>query len=330
MSDLIEKIKQSGLKGRGGAGFPTGLKWEMVQKAAALKKYVILNASEGEPEVFKDFYILSHYLKEVVAALELALKTIGGQEAYIYINQKYYQKLKRKIKSLVKDKPIKVFVKKGGYLAGEETTLMQVIEGQRPEPRLRPPYPTEYGLYGCPTLINNVETLYYVYKIYQDDYHQNRFVCFSGDLRFPGVYELNENLTIKQMLEETKNWPAKDFFVQVGGGASGEFLLSGELDTPLKGTGAIIVYDKKKTNVLNLARKLVNFFYHENCGRCLVCREGVFRLKEILAQKKPDFEKAEEIAFALSQLAFCGLGSGCGVALYSLITKLIKNGTPKN
>lgn len=328
--DLIEKIKRANLRGRGGANFPTGLKWELVKKAEAAKKYVILNASEGEPFVYKDLYILKHFLKEVIEGLKLAIETVGASEAYIYLNHRYYQKLKKKIFVATRGLPIKIFVKKGGYLAGEETTLMQIIEGKRPEPRLRPPYPTEEGLYGFPTLINNVETIYYVFKIFKNDYYYSRFVSLSGDLLFPGVYELEENLTIKEILEKTKNWPHEDFFVQSGGGASGEFFTSKELNKPLSGAGALIVYLKKKTNPLKLARKLVNFFYRENCGRCLVCREGVYRLKEILAKKRPDLEKAKEIAFSLNQLAFCGLGSGCGLALYSLITKIIEDGASKN
>lgn len=176
MTDLIEKIKQSGLTGRSGSGFPTGLKWQMVKEAKAEKKYVICNASEGEPLAKKDHYILNNFLPEIVEGIELALKAIPGQTAYIYINKDYYREFKNGLIDLTHSLPIELFQKPAGYLSGEETVLINNIEGKYPpEPREKPPFPTEKGLWQKPTLINNLETFYWVSQIAKNKYEKERF-----------------------------------------------------------------------------------------------------------------------------------------------------------
>jgi len=323
MDDIIQKLKEINLKGRGGANFPVGLKWELVKNAPGTKKYIICNGAEGEPGVLKDGYILEHYPEYVIGGIKCALDLFYNSEAYIYLNKNYFYRFADKLRKLIAKLPINVVKEKGGYLAGEETTLLESLEGDRLEPRLRPPYPTEQGLWSFPTLINNVETFYAVYLISQNKYEYKRFFTIRGEVKKRGNFELNENLTIKEVLKETANLPVKKFFVQVGGEASGEFLTMEEIDQPLKGTAAITVYDLEKTDKLKLLRQIAKFFLKEHCGKCLTCREGVYRLNEILNKRKPDLNKALVISEVLKETSFCGLGSGCGQAAYSLITKFL-------
>ena len=264
---IINKIKKSRLVGMGGAGFPTGLKWEIVKNAKANQKYIICNASEGEPDVFKDGYLLENYPQEVIEGIKIALSVFENSFAYIYLRKDYYQRFKNKLEKLIKGLPIVLFKETGGYLCGEETTLIESIEGQREEPRIRPPFPCRKGLFNCPTLINNAETFYYVAKVIENKYEQTRFYCLSGDLKKPGIYEMPLSFTIKKILEETGNFPEFDFFVQAGGGASGEILTSRELGRPVNGSGAIIVYNLKKTKPILLMKKWINFYFEQNCGK---------------------------------------------------------------
>jgi len=320
--EIIDQLKKSNLSGRSGSGFPTGLKWQMVKEIKAEKKYIICNASEGEPAVFKDGFILENYPEEVVNGLKIALKTIDHSSAYIYLCKDYYEEFKNKLSKLIKNLPIQLFKKGGGYLAGEETVLCEVIEGKRPEPRLKPPYPTEKGLFGCPTLINNVETFYAVSKIAQNKYQNKRFYSISGQIKNQGVFELPEDWSVEKILKETKNYPDFDFFVKSGGGAVGEILLVNELKSKVGGQGAIIVFDKKKTNLISLMKEWAEFFQKENCDKCVPCREGIYRINEILKKKEIiNKELIADLIFVLEETSFCGLGKGAGLAFKSLIEK---------
>jgi NADH:ubiquinone oxidoreductase subunit F (NADH-binding) len=223
---------------------------------------------------------------------------------------------------LIGSLPIEVFEETGGYLGGEETTLLEVIEGKRAEPRFKPPYPPQSGLYLCPTLINNLETFYSVAKIAAGQYKGTRFYTISGDVKKPGVYELAEDRPINKVLEETGNLPDFEFFVQAGGGASGQILLQSELDAPLSGAGSIVVYSKKKTDLAGLMKKWTLFFINENCGKCVPCREGVYRLNEMLLLKSFDVKAALEITAVLKETSFCPFGKGVANSFESLINKL--------
>ena len=202
--NIITKLKENNLLGRGGASFPTSIKWKTVKKAKAKKKYIICNGAEGEPNLFKDGFILQNYPKEVIEGIKIALKTIDHSSAYIYLRKDYYRKFKRKLEKLIKGLPITLFKKTGDYLAGEETSVFEAIEGERPEPRIKPPFPSQSGLWGYPTLINNVETFYCVAKIAKGKYKGTCFYSISGDIKNKGVYELPENYSISQILKETK------------------------------------------------------------------------------------------------------------------------------
>ena len=324
--DIIQKLKDSGLTGRGGAGFPAGVKWEAVKNASqkfSVKTYIICNAAEGEPDVFKDKFILDNYLPEIINGIKIALNTFENSVAYIYLNHNYYDESKDKIERTASGLPISLVKKPDKYIAGEETSVIEVIEGKRPEPRLKPPYPTEAGLWGGPTLINNVETFYYVSKVSKGEYKNTRFFCVSGDVKNKGVFELSENFTVKEILRQTQNFPEADFFVQVGGGACGQILLTNELNQPVCGAGSIVVYDKEKTDLFELMKKWADFFIKGNCDKCVPCREGVYRISEMVKTRKIDKKILEDLCFVLENTSFCPLGKSAAISFKSLINKLI-------
>jgi NADH:ubiquinone oxidoreductase subunit F (NADH-binding) len=323
--NIIAKLKKENLLGRGGAEFPTGLKWEMVKKAKAKKKYVICNASEGEPGVFKDGFILENYPEKIVQGIEIAMETIGNKNisAYIYLRKDYYQRFGKKLKKIIEDLPISFFKKPDGYFAGEETSLLNAIEGKILEPREKPPFPTEKGLFDYPTLINNVETFYCVAKIDENKYKKTRFYSISeNNSKDKNVYELPIDWTIEKILKETKNFPKFDFFVQIGGGASGKILSSSELNQKVGGSGAIVIYDFEKTDPFELMKKWADFFFIGNCNKCVPCREGIYRIREMIEKKKIDEKILKDLFFVLKETSFCPLGKTAVVPFESLIKKI--------
>jgi NADH:ubiquinone oxidoreductase subunit F (NADH-binding) len=320
--EIIAKLKESGLVGRGGAGFPAWQKWQAVKESPGEKRYIVCNGSEGEPMVFKDKYILENYPAQVVEGIKIALSVIANSQAYIYLNQAYYQQFKDTLEGLSQGSPISLFAEPGGYLAGEETTLLNIIEGKIAEPRLKPPFPAQKGLWGQPTLINNVETFYWVSKISRNQYHNSRFYCITGDAPKPGVYERPENYTIEQVLKETGNWPSFDFFCQAGGGASGAIMLSKELNQSLKGTGSIIIFNKAAIKPMNLLKSWANFYTKANCDRCLSCREGIYRLNELLASGQSNPAALQDILAALEKTSLCPLGKMAALPFKTALEKL--------
>jgi NADH:ubiquinone oxidoreductase subunit F (NADH-binding) len=321
--NIIEDLKIANLRGRGGAGFPVWQKWQMVKDAAGSKKYVVCNVSEGEPAVFKDGYILENWPQLVIEGMDLAIKEVGAVKGYLYLRKDYYDELKDKMAQLIGNRPIEVFREPGGYLGGEETALLESIEGKPVEPRMKPPFPPQVGLFGCPTLINNLETFYFTAKIARGEYKKTRFYSVSGDVANPGVYEFAQDMPIRQVLEFSQNLPQDHFFIQAGGGASGTILLENEIDIPLTGAGCIVVHDLAKTDPRKLGLEWAEFFINENCGKCVPCREGVYRLREIFSQEKVDIDKAKDIVNLLAAASFCPFGKGAANAFLSLINKLI-------
>ncbi len=324
MDNIIEKIKQADLRGRGGAGFPAWQKWQMVKDGAGDKKFVVCNVSEGEPAVFKDGYILEKWPEVVIDGIVLAMEAVGASKGYLYLRKDYFDQFKDKLTKIIGDKKIEIIREPGGYLGGEETALLDSIEGKRCEPRIKPPFPPQMGLWRCPTLINNLETLFFAAKIAKGEYKNTRFYSVSGTLANPGVFERGENLTVKEVLEKTGNWPDFEFFVQVGGGASGTILLQNELEASVSGAGSIVVYDLQKTDPRQLALLWLNFFIAENCGKCVPCREGVYRLREIFSQEtfEPlDNARARDIVKLLATASFCPFGKGVANSLGSLMEK---------
>ena len=321
---IISKLKESNLLGRGGAGFPTYLKWDLVKKAKGEKKYVVCNASEGEPCVFKDEHIIKNYPEELISGIVLAMNEVEALEAYIYLNKDYYSKYSSKLKKIIGNKKIKLFKKQSGYIGGEESALCESIEGKRAEPRFKPPYLAEKGLFDYPTLVNNVETFYYASKIDKGEYGNTRFYSVNGDVLNPGVYELDISLSVEEILKSTDNYPGFDFYVQSGGGASGEIFLREELKSPCAGAGSITVYNKLKTDPFKLMETWIEFFAYGNCDKCLPCREGTYRLSEMIKSKKLDRELIKEILFSLESSSFCALGRGVPVPFRSFLKKVME------
>ncbi|HOI97076.1 MAG TPA: NADH-ubiquinone oxidoreductase-F iron-sulfur binding region domain-containing protein [Candidatus Pacearchaeota archaeon] len=322
--EIIEKLKQANLRGRGGAGFPAWQKWQMVKDAPGETKYVVCNVSEGEPAVAKDGHILEKWPDIVVEGIELAMNEAGAKKGYLYLRRDYFDKFKNALAEIIGARAIEIIREPGGYLGGEETALLDSIEGKPCEPRIKPPFPPQAGLWGRPTLINNLETLYFAARIVRGEYKNTRFYTIAGDCAGPGVFERGDGLTIKEILEKTGNLPGGEFFVQAGGGASGTIMMSDELEVPLSGAGSIVIYDKAKTDPRRLGLKWINFFIAENCGKCVPCREGVLRLREIFSKEPLDIARAQGIVKLLAAASFCPFGKGVANSFGSLIAKLME------
>ncbi|MEA3449839.1 MAG: NADH-ubiquinone oxidoreductase-F iron-sulfur binding region domain-containing protein [Patescibacteria group bacterium] len=325
MNDIIQKLKKAELTGRGGGAFPTGKKWEIVKKTKADKKYVVCNASEGEPGVGKDWYILDKYGGRVIDGMKIALDYLGADKAFLYLNPDYYFDFKEELEKIIGNAPIEIFRKpyQAGYVGGEESSALNALEHERIEPRLRPPFPTTSGLYARPTLINNVETFYDVSLIARDEYEKKRFITISGIAKHEKVFFLKEHWTIEIILKHTNNWPDFDFFVQVGGNASGQVLHSTQLKQPISGSGLITIYDMTKENPIDLIKTWVDFFMNESCGQCTPCREGTLRLHEILKQKNPNWKMFSSLLNTLHDTSFCGLGRAVPIPIRSYVNNVL-------
>lgn len=322
--NIIQKLKVADLRGRGGANFPTYLKWQAVVVNPSDKVYIVANGSEGEPQTDKDGYIVAKHSEQLIEGLKIALQTFKNSEAIIYLRKDYFKKYKRKLQKLIGGLPIKVFKEKGGYLSGEETTLCQEIENKIRRPRLKPPFPGQAGVFAKPTLINNIETFYYVAQIANGKYHRDRFYNITGKAKHKGVFELPLNWSIGKILEETNNIPQFDYFLQVGGGASGEILLADEIDKQVSGSGSIVIYDKAKTDPWTLMLGWINFFMKENCDKCTPCREGTYRLREMIRNHEIDKKVLNDLLFVLENTSFCALGKMVVTPFRSAVDKLLK------
>lgn len=342
MKEALNKIKAAKLTGRGGAGFATYKKIEMVDRADGTRKFVVCNGSEGEPGVHKDEYILKKYPERIVDGVRIMMTYFKYSQndklidvkGYIYLNTHLYKEFAEILRNIIHLDNIEVFHKpeRAGYIGGEETTVLNVIEGGVAEPRLRPPFPTTSGLWSCPTLINNVETFYDISLIMHNQYKGERFYTINGDILYKGVFLFPEGWTIEQILIETGNHPLKnlpnknqyDFFVQVGGDASGEIYNSNQLDIIATGSASITVHSLYKHQPLDLLRQWINFFFRESCGQCVPCREGTYRLNEYLKKKEIDWAMFFLILDSTKDSSFCGLGASVHVPIYSYIENVLK------
>lgn len=321
MSNLINKIKEENLLGRSGSMFPVCKKWEVVKETLAEKKFVICNASEGEINTFKDYYILKNHAKEVVEGVKVAVQELGASAGYIYLNKDYHGSIKDVLLAEINDANIKIIEKRGGYVGGEETSVIESIEENYPEPRIKPPFPAEKGLFGFPTLVHNVETFYCIYKISRDEYNGERFYSIEGDTQNKGVYIFNKEETIENILTKSENLPNFDYFLQVGGGASGKIMLKDEINAPLCGLGSIIIYNKKTTDYYKLMESWANFFIYNNCDKCTPCREGLFRILEMIKEK--NFDVIEDIFFVMQKTPLCPLGCVAVNPFKTMLEKII-------
>jgi len=330
-NDIADKIEKAGLVGRGGAGYLTAKKWREVAAAPGEKKYVVVNASEGETGLFKDIFILKNHTDALLKGVVLALDHLRAKDAYFNLNKNYYREVGKKLEESIKPYNdngynIKIFVEDPSYIGGEETALLNAIEGKRTEPRSKPPYPSMSGLYAKPTLINNVETLFNVACVEDGTYEKKRFYCITGPKGRKSVHHLPDDWDVERILKETGNYPKFDFFVQIGGGASGTVCdqdqIKGKLAT---GAGAIEVFDKKKTDSRKLLLRWLEFYQKESCGKCTPCRAGTFELYEMVkASREIPWPKMFEVLETMEITSFCALGRSVMEPIRSYYSNVLK------
>ena len=351
--EVIEVISDSGLRGRGGAGFPTGKKWALTKAAKGEQKYVVCNADEGDPGAFMDRSILEGDPHCVVEAMMIAGYAIGANKGYIYVRAEYpiaverFQKaidsakeygiLGKNIWNTGFDFDLEVRLGAGAFVCGEETALLESIEGKRGQPRLKPPYPANEGLWGKPTLINNVETYANITKIilngakwYSSIGTENskgtKVFALGGNVNNVGLVEVPMGVTLREIVYDIGGGipNGREFKAAQTGGPSGGCIPKEHLDTPIDyeslkaigsmmGSGGLIVMDDTKCMV-NLAKFYLGFTVDESCGKCTPCRIGTKRMYELLEKitegkgEEGDIEKLERLAVSIQKASICGLG----------------------
>tara|TARA_Y100000758_G_scaffold268872_1_gene210093 strand:+ start:397 stop:2136 length:1740 start_codon:yes stop_codon:yes gene_type:complete len=368
---VLSTLEASGLSGRGGAAFPTGTKWRAVAEENSSSKHVVANADESEPGTFKDRLIMENDPFAVIEAMTIAGVTTGSERGWIYIRGEYPLATHRlnhaiqsarasgylgpKIAGSEYSFDIEVRRGAGAYICGEETALFNSIEGQRGEPRSKPPFPTTSGLFGEPTVINNPETLINVLEILNsgvDAYRSlgterspgTKLFCLSGHIRFPGLYEIPFGVSLGELLQ-IAGGVVGDLQAILMGGAAGRFVGPEKLDLPLTledaaanettlGSGALMVFSNE-VNMLDVTRRLAQFFRDESCGQCVPCRIGTVRQHEVLLQinaKGPDQTQRElldDISAVMGDASICGLGHTAASAIQSALDLgLLPSGAP--
>ncbi|MFA7114867.1 MAG: NADH-quinone oxidoreductase subunit NuoF, partial [Candidatus Omnitrophota bacterium] len=361
--EVISIIKDSGLQGRGGAGFPTGVKLGFVNKALADKKYVVCNADESEPGTFKDRVVLEGDPHAIIEAMLIAAHAVGADEGYIYIRGEYQLAIDRVETAITQAREygflgenifgsnlnfnLHVHVGAGAYICGEETALIESIEGKRGEPRSRPPYPTTDGLWGKPTLINNVETLANIPAIIRNgaDWYRTLGTASSpgtkvytvlGNVNVTGLIEVPMGITLREVVSiYAKGMKSGSFKLAQTGGSSGSIIPASLQDTPMDfnsykkagvslGSGALLICNDEVC-IVDLAKVLLNFFRVESCGKCTPCRIGTKRAYDILtdiSEGKGTLGNLEELTTLnkeLLELSNCGLGQTAGTPLRDML-----------
>ena len=363
-AETITLIKNSGLRGRGGAGFPTGLKWQFVAGAKGQKKYVICNADESEPGTFKDRLVLEGDPHAIIEAMMIAGYSVGADEGFVYIRGEYGLAISRMQKAIEQAREysllgenifgtgfsfdLHVHAGAGAYICGEETALIESIEGNRGEPRPRPPYPTTAGLWQKPTLVNNVETLANIPAIIRNgpDWYRSigtpsspgtKVYTILGNVNVTGLIEVPMGITLREVItiyaKGMKN--GSNFKLAQTGGSSGSIIPASLQDTPMDfdsfskagvslGSGALLIANDDVC-VVDLAKVLLNFFRQESCGKCNPCRIGNKRAFEILTNISEglgtlqDLKDLQMMSDQLVQLSNCGLGQTAGSPLKDIL-----------
>lgn len=328
MSDLIKRIEEAGLRGRGGTGFPVYRKWQAVLDAPGDEKYVICNASEGEPGVKKDWELLDKFTNEVFDGMRLACDLIGAKKCWLNCNHYYLEKLRPKLEKQVTRmlehniELILVEEKQDSYLGGESSVILNYIERKIVIPRSKIYHATEKGLYGKPTLLNNVESFYDVAMVAKGEYDSMRLYTILGDIPNPGVYRYPVDMNVKEILEKTNNHPAPEAFIQIGGGACGEVRRGKDLKQPATGAGSIEVFPLETTPTQMLIRWL-EFFGKNLCGTCAPCRDGVPQLLKLIRENDElPWPEILEITEVQRTSSFCGLGKSIDTPVRSLYESL--------
>jgi [NiFe] hydrogenase diaphorase moiety large subunit len=352
--EIVMNVREAGLKGRGGAGFPTGTKWMLALSANAEKKFVVCNADEGEPGTFKDRVLLSEYTKLVFEGMVIAGYAIQAQKGFVYLRGEYRYLLSHLESYLDKMRQenrlgknilgsdfsfdIEIRLGSGAYVCGEETALIESLEGHRGEARNRPPFPVNTGYLGYPTIVNNVETFACAYIIiskgpewfaqYGTEKSKGmKLISVSGDCKKPGVYEVPFGITIKELLtlvgaENTKA-------VQVGG-ASGICIPMSEVNRNISfedvPTGGSIIIFNETRNMLHVLKNFMEFFVEESCGQCTPCRIGNKKLLEgveLIEQGKASYNYIKELISlgqSMQVASKCGLGQSSPNPFISILT----------
>ena len=351
--EVIKEILDSGLRGRGGGGFPTGRKWQFAKASVSNKKYVVCNADEGDPGAFMDRSVLEGDPHSVLEAMAIAGYAIGADEGYIYVRAEYpiavarlqiairqaheYGLLGKDIFGTGFNFDIKLRLGAGAFVCGEETALLTSIEGNRGEPRPRPPFPAVKGLFGQPTIINNVETLANVAQIIlngaswfasmgTEKSKGTKIFALGGKITHTGLVEIPMGTTLRTIIEEIGGGcpNGKKFKAVQTGGPSGGCIPASLIDTPvdydtltamgcMMGSGGMIVMDEDNCMV-DIAKFFLGFIVDESCGKCTPCRIGTRRMLDILTRitegkgKDGDIERLEELANTIKATALCGLG----------------------
>jgi len=361
---IIQMVKDSGLRGRGGAGFPTGLKWSFIPKDPTLDKYLCCNADEGEPGTFKDRAIIEKDPHQLLEGMAIAAYAIGASNAYIYIRGEFVlgaNRLEEAIreanaggylgKNILGSKfSLNIYVHRGAgaYICGEETALLESIEGRRALPRMKPPFPAQVGLFGKPTVINNVETLACVPHIINNGASWfasigpakspgPKLFPVSGHVNKPGLYELPMGTPLREIIYDHAGGikGKRRLKAVIPGGVSAPMLVEKDLDTPMDfdslaakgtmlGSGAVIVMDEG-TCIVKAALIIHEFFHHESCGKCTPCREGLDWIVKIMRRlehgegREKDVEELLKLCGDIFGRTFCPLGDGAVMALRGAI-----------
>lgn len=353
-SDIIELVKASGLRGRGGAGFPTGLKWSFVAQDTGKPVYVVCNADEGEPGTFKDRFLMERDPHQLVEGMIVAGLALGSEQGYIYLRGEFVHAGRRLVAAIGQAYErgylgadvmgsgrrfdLAVHRGAGAYICGEETALLDSLEGRRGQPRLRPPFPATHGLFGCPTTVNNVESIAAVPFIVRhgaDWWRQwgtekspgPKLMCISGEVNKPGNYEIALASTVNEMIEIAGGMrDGRQLKFWFPGGSSTPMLPADQADLPytfeaiseagsLLGTGALMLYSDQ-TCVVDTVWRFTRFYEHESCGKCTPCREGSFWLSQIYQRietgsgRREDLDLLEDLCANIFGRVFCALGDG--------------------
>ncbi len=363
---IIEEVKASGLRGRGGAGFPAGMKWSFIPKDNAKPKYVVCNADESEPGTFKDRLLMERDPHLLIEGCLLCAWAVGAEKTYIYIRGEYTHAAKV-LEEAIRDAyaegvlgasvlgsgfrhDIVVHRGAGAYICGEETGLLESLEGKRGQPRVKPPFPAVVGAFGCPTVINNVETLCCVPSIIErggvwfkgigtDERNTGpKLYAVSGHVERPGTYELPIGVTFDELLEVCGGmWKGRQLKAFVPGGASAPVLTAADrhlrldFDTMAKagsmlGSAAVIVMDET-TDVVRVAYRFAKFFNHESCGQCTPCREGTNWMELVLHRildghgRPSDLDLLLGVCNQVGGATLCALGDAAVGPVRSFVSK---------
>jgi NADH-quinone oxidoreductase subunit F len=365
---VIREVTDSRLVGRGGALFPTGRKWDAVAKAAAQPHYMVCNADESEPGTFKDRVLMEEDPFAMIEAMTIAAFATGCEQGYIYIRGEYPLATKRLLGALtqaraagllgerVMDTPLRFDIElrrgAGAYICGEETALFNSVEGFRGEPRNKPPFPVQSGLFGKPTVVNNVETLVNVLDIVRDggaafaatgteQSTGTKLFCVSGCAVRPGVYEVPFGITLKALIARAGGVrEGRPLQAVLLGGAAGMFVTPDEIDFPLTvegaraagatlGSGVVMLFDDR-ADLRDTTMRIAEFFRHESCGQCVPCRVGTVRQEEVLhrltagtprGSADAEYALIDDLAQAMRDASICGLGHTASTAVQSAIRK---------